>query len=95
MSDFELMEEPDELPASGHEVKRFVSHDKHRVLSIIRSGVFFRFVEDSWVYQPPTASVGGYHYWEQTFESGLYENALSAEAEALASIPWLRAEISS
>ena len=72
-------------------IKQFVNKDKTRVLSIIQSGKFFRFVEDCFIYEPATASVPSYSYWDETHRSGTYENALSAESEALACVAWLHA----
>jgi hypothetical protein len=73
-------------------IKQFVKSDGFRVLSIIKSGEHFRYVEDTLLYEATTPSVPSHSYWEETYRSGIYVDALAAETAALESTSWLKAE---
>ncbi|HOY76905.1 MAG TPA: hypothetical protein PLN33_03805 [Hyphomonadaceae bacterium] len=64
-------------------LKRYASDDGKRVLSIIKSGDHFRFVEEQLTHQPALNGLNAYDYWEEVHRSGLYETIEAAEREAM------------
>jgi hypothetical protein len=75
-------------------LRQTVSPDGHRAFSIVKTpSGFFRFVEETEVYEPETPAVPGYWYWTETHRSGIYESSDIAENEAIGTLPWLKAQI--
>lgn len=68
---------------SAMTLKRYISEDGRRVLSIVKSGELFRFVEDRLTHQPALMGLEAYDYWEEVHRSGLYETMEVAEREAM------------
>lgn len=64
-------------------LKQYISHDRRRMLSIIKSGDFFRFVEERLTHQPEVMGLEACDYWEEVRRSGLYETIEVAAREAL------------
>ena len=73
-------------------LKQFAAHDGRHVLSIVKSGDSFRFVEERQTYQPPHGGIDGYDYWEENQRSGLYETAAAAERDAELQVAWLNSK---
>lgn len=62
-------------------VARFQSEDGKTVVSVVRSGDLFRFIEEQELWSPPSNGLGGYSYRAETERSGLYatlEDAVAA-----------------
>lgn len=68
---------------SSTALQRYVSGDEERVLSIVKSGDHFRFVEEKLTHQPALNGLEAYDYWEEVHRSGLYETIEAAEREAM------------
>ena len=64
---------------------------KHRV-EIRSDGRYFRFIEESELWDEGYGEMSGFHYWTPTHLSGLYDSAEAAEADARATLDWLRGE---
>ncbi len=74
-------------------VKRIVSEDERHALEIVRnpSGQY-RFSESEWAISRDDVDrkCHGDGYWTYGAQSGLYESAEAAEADARQSLRWLR-----
>jgi hypothetical protein len=75
----------------GNEVAllQSVSADARCVVSIIRSGDHYRFVEDRLVNQPATPTFDTYEYWSELSRSGIYDSIDAAREAAKIEFPQL------
>ena len=75
--------------ASGYEVvKQFTAAEGREVLSIIRAGQLFRFIQERWTHSQEIEEVfDAFDYWDEVQSSGFYETAEAAERDALLSAP--------
>ena len=69
--------------------QQFVAPDRTRVLSIVQSNGFFRFLEEEERCEPASASLDRYSYWAEAYRSGLYSTLQEALAAARIECSWL------
>jgi hypothetical protein len=82
--------------AEFEHITRIQSADERHALEIMRgSSGQYRFIEFEWVLSVDDVDrlVHGDGYWKTSSPSGLYESAQAAEADARASLPWLKENI--
>jgi hypothetical protein len=70
-------------------VRQATSSDEKKVVSVIHSGPYFRFVEDSELRVDAADGLEEYSYWNETYRSGLYATLHEAEHGAWAFAPWI------
>lgn len=67
------------------------SADGTKECSIVASGAqLFRFVEETYTYEPPVDGLDGYYTWYETNRSGLYGSEDEPVQAAFLELSWLR-----
>ena len=77
------------MTSSESALEQFASEDGKHLLSLVRNGDHFRYVEEQETHEPASSAVPAYDYWEESYRSGLYETASEALLAAEREVSWI------